>query len=374
MHKNIVLLFVLLSICFDAHTQRRRGAPSPPSKSLLSETSLAGLKFRNLGPALTSGRISDIAVVPGNTKEYYVATSSGGVWKTTNSGVIFNPLFDSQASYSIGCVTIDPNNSNVIWVGTGENNNQRVVGYGDGVYKSSDGGSTWENMGLKDSQHIGRIVVNPENSDIVYVAAMGPLWNAGGERGVYKTNDGGETWEAVLTVDEHTGFTEVLMDPRNPNVLYATAHQRRRHVFTYIGGGPGSGVYKTTDAGKSWAKIHKGLPEVDLGRIGMAISPADPEVIYAIVEAAEGKGGFYRSTNRGASWERRSNYTTTGLYYQEIFADPVDPDKVYAMNTFQRVSSDGGKTFDYAGEDYKHVDNHHLWIDPADPEHQLSGQ
>ena len=293
MYKYISLCLVLSFLIIESYAQRRRGVSgSAIEKSLLEETSLNGLKFRNLGPALTSGRISDIAVVPGNTKEYYVATSSGGVWKTTNAGVIFEPLFDSQNSYSIGCVTIDPNNPNVVWVGTGENNNQRVVGYGDGVYKSVDGGASWKNMGLESSEHIGRIVVNPDDSDIVYVAAMGPLWNEGGERGVYKTTDGGKNWKAVLTVDEHTGFTEVVMDPRDPQVLYATAHQRRRHVYTYIGGGPGSGVYKTTDGGDTWEKIHKGLPDVDLGRIGLAISPADPEIIYAIVEAAMGKGGF----------------------------------------------------------------------------------
>lgn len=373
MQKLITLLILMTLLAVDSLAQRKKSTATATNKSILEETSLEGLKFRNLGPALTSGRIADIAVDPNNTKVYYVATASGGVWKTTNAGVLFTPLFDSQGSYSIGCVTIDPNNPNVIWVGTGENNNQRVVGYGDGVYKSIDGGSSWENVGLKNSEHIGEIVVHPENSDIVYVAAIGPLWKEGGERGVYKTTDGGKTWAEILTVDEHTGINELAMDPRDPEIIYATAHQRRRHVFTYIGGGPGSGMYKTTDAGANWEKINKGLPEVDMGRIGIDISPANPEIIYAIVEAVQGKGGFYRSTNRGASWEERGKYTTSGNYYQEIIADPINPDKVYAMNNWQRVSTDGGKTFAYAGEDFKHIDNHALWINPSDTDHQLSG-
>lgn len=339
----------------------------------LDALSLGGLKFRNIGPALTSGRISDFAVNPDDPREYYVATSSGGVWKTVNAGVTYTPIFDGQGSYSIGCVTMDPNNRHVIWVGTGENNNQRSVAYGDGVYKSTDGGGSWKNMGLKESEHIGKILVDPRNSDVVYVAAIGPLWSKGGDRGLYKTTDGGENWEKILEIDEHTGINDLVMDPRNPDVIYAAAHQRRRHVFTYIGGGPGSGLYKTTDGGKNWEKINKGLPTVDMGRIGLAMSPADPEVIYAIVEAAQDKGGFYRSTNRGAGWERRSGHITSGNYYQEIIADPKDPDVVYSMDTWFHVSTDGGKSFSVVGEDTKHVDNHAMWIDPENTEHWLLG-
>jgi len=348
-------------------------AQKKETKQPLDSINIDGLKWRSIGPSLTSGRISDIAVNPNNPFEYYVAASAGGVWKTVNSGITYTPIFDKEGSYSIGCVSIDPNNSNVVWVGTGENNNQRSVNYGDGVYKSLDGGTTWKNMGLKTSEHIGKIIVNPENSKIVYVAAIGPLWSKGGERGLYKTKDGGETWEAVLTVDEHTGVNDVVMDPRNPDVLYASTFQRRRHVFTYVGGGPGSGMYKSIDGGTHWVKINKGLPETEIGRIGLAISPANPEIIYAIVEAAEGKGGFFASTNRGVSWEKRGNQVTSGNYYQEIIADPIDENTVYSMDTWMAVSHDGGKTFNKVGEVSKHVDNHCMWINPKNNKQWLVG-
>ncbi len=369
--KKLITLFLISCISFVSFSQKRNKTTS--QKSILEKTSLSGLKFRSIGPALTSGRIADIAVNPKKNSEYYVATASGGVWKTNNSGNTFQPIFDSQGSYSIGCVTMDPNNHNIIWVGTGENNNQRSVAYGDGVYKSEDGGSSWAHMGLKNSEHIGNIIVDPRNSNIVYVAVIGPLWSKGGDRGLYKSEDGGKTWANILNIDDHTGINEVHMDPRNPDILYAASHQRRRHVFTYLGGGPGSGLHKSEDGGKTWVKINKGLPSVDLGRIGLAISPANPENIYAIVEAALGKGGFYISTNRGASWKKRSGFSTSGNYYQEIIADPVNPDKVYAMDTWMKITTDGGKTFRNVGEDYKHVDNHTMWIDPTDTNHLLNG-
>lgn len=337
------------------------------------ETAWNNLSFRSIGPAFTSGRISDFAVNPDNHSEFYVAVSSGGVWKTTNGGVNLEPVFDNEGSYSIGCVTMDPNNHNVVWVGTGENNNQRSVAYGDGIYKSIDGGKSWKNMGLENSEHIGMIAIDPRDSDVVYVAATGPLWSAGGDRGLYKTTDGGESWENILEISEHTGIHEVHMDPRDPDILYAAAHQRRRHVFTYISGGPESAIYKSTDAGASWRKIMKGMPSGDLGRIGLDISPANPDIVYAIVEAQEDKGGFYRSSDRGESWERRSDYVTSGNYYQEIIADPVDVDLVYTMDTFGGVTEDGGKSFENLGERNKHIDNHALWIDPTDPSHLLNG-
>lgn len=339
----------------------------------LDSINVDGLKWRSIGPSITSGRISDFAVNPNNPFEYYVAASGGGVWKTINAGVEYVSVFDNEGSYSIGCVTIDPNNTNVVWVGSGENNNQRSVNYGDGVYKSIDGGKSWKNMGLKTSEHIGKIIVDPNNSDIVYVAAIGPLWSKGGERGLYKTTDGGETWNAVLTVDEHTGVNDVIMDPRDSNVLYASTLQRRRHVYTYVGGGPGSGMYKSVDGGATWDKINKGLPNVELGRIGLALSPANPDIIYAIVEAADGKGGFFSTKNRGASWEKQSDHVTSGNYYQEIIADPIDENTVYSMDTWMTVSHDGGKTFNNVGEDFKHVDNHCMWIDPNNTKHWLVG-
>ena len=342
-------------------------------KASSNEVDLSGLKWRNIGPAITSGRISDFAVNPDNPFEYYVAVASGGVWKTVNNGVTYEPLFDNEDSYSIGCITMDPNNPNVIWVGTGENNGQRSVAYGDGVYKSEDGGASWKNMGLKKSEHIGNIIVHPDNSDVVYVAAIGPLWSKGGERGLYKTTDGGENWKKILKTDEHTGVNEVHMDPRNPQVLYASTYQRRRHVFTYVSSGPGSGLQRSTDGGETWTKIQKGLPRTELGRIGLSISPADPEIIYAIVEAANGKGGFFKSTNRGASWKKQSSYSTSGNYYQEIIADPIDPHTVYAMDTWMQVTHNGGKSFQNVGEDTKHVDNHCIWINPKNNAHLLVG-
>ncbi|MGB5699227.1 WD40/YVTN/BNR-like repeat-containing protein, partial [Muriicola sp.] len=354
---SIVVLSLLLSFSSVCDAQKK-SKKNNTTKSPLDDINLSGLKWRNVGPALTSGRISDFAFNPNNPFEYYVATSSGGVWKTINSGVTYEPIFDSQGSYSIGCVTMDPNNSNVIWVGTGENNNQRSVAYGDGVYKSIDGGKSWKHMGLKNSEHIVKIIVHPGNSDIVYVAAIGPLWSKGGERGLYMTEDGGETWDSIINVDEHTGVNDVVMDPRDSNVLYASTLQRRRHVFTYVGGGPGSAIHKSVDGGKTWSKINNGLPSEQLGRIGLAISPANPEIIYAIVEAANGKGGFFASTNRGASWEKRSSHVTSGNYYQEIIADPVDEQTVYSMDTWMSVTRDGGKNFNMVGEDTKHVDNH----------------
>ena len=370
MKKSTFLSFIALLLCLQTiHSQKTK----KEDKQALDTIKISGLKWRSIGPSLTSGRISDIAVNPNNPFEYYVASSAGGVWKTINSGIEYTPVFDGEGSFSIGCVTIDPNNTNVVWVGSGENNNQRSVNYGDGVYKSTDGGASWTNMGLKTSEHIGRIVVHPDNSDVVYVAAIGPLWSKGGERGLYKTTDGGKTWKAVLTVDEHTGVNDVVMDPRYPEVLYASTFQRRRHVYTYVGGGPGSGLHKSTDGGETWTKIQNGLPTTELGRIGLAISPANPEFIYAIVEAADGKGGFFKSTNRGSSWEKMGDHSTSGNYYQEIIADPIDENTVYSMDTWMSVTKNGGKSFDIVGEDYKHIDNHCMWIDPNNNKHWLVG-
>lgn len=369
----IMLLAVIAMPLTYAQRKTKKNAAETTSADPLSSASLNNFKFRSIGPALTSGRISDLAVNPDNHKEFYVAAAAGGVWKTSNGGVTFNPIFDRQGSYSIGCLAMDPNNHNVIWVGTGENNNQRSVSYGDGLYKSIDGGDSWDKVGLEKSEHIGMVTIDPRNSDVVYVAAYGPLWSAGGDRGIYKTTDGGKSWELILEVGEHTGFNEIHMDPRNPDVLYATSHQRRRRQWTYLGGGPESGIYKSTNAGQTWNKINKGLPSGDKGRIGMAISPVNPEKIYAVVEAQRGQGGFYRSMNRGASWEKMSDAVSSGNYYQELVADPVNEDRVYIMNTFTLVTDDGGKTFRNRGEKSKHYDNHCLWIDPQDNNHCIEG-
>jgi photosystem II stability/assembly factor-like uncharacterized protein len=271
-------------------------------------------------------------------------------------------------------VTIDPNNPLTVWVGSGENNSQRSVSYGDGVYKSVDSGKTWKNVGLKNSEHIAKIVVDPRDSDAVYVASQGPLWSAGGDRGLYKTSDGGKTWDLILEIDGHTGVTDLVYDPRDPDILYAAAYQRGRRVWTLIDGGPGSAIYKSTDAGKTWNKLKSGLPRDDMGRIGLAISPANPDVLYAIIEAANGSGGFFRSLDRGENWEKRSGYVSgSPQYYQEIVCDPKEVGRVYSLDTYIQVTEDGGKTFSRLGERYKHVDNHSLWIDPDYTSYLLAG-
>jgi photosystem II stability/assembly factor-like uncharacterized protein len=343
-------------------------------KELWSSSTFDGLKLREIGPALTSGRIVDVAVDPRDKNTWYVAVASGGVWKTTTAGVSFEPIFDGEGSYSIGTITVDPNDPLVIWVGSGENNSQRSVGYGDGVYKSVDGGASWTNVGLKNSEHIGKILVDPRDSRTVYVAAQGPLWNAGGDRGLYKTTDGGKTWKPVLTISENTGVSDIAFDPRDPDVIYATAYQRRRHVWTLINGGPESAIYKSRDGGASWEKLANGLPKEDMGRIGIAVSPVDPDVVYAIVEAARGAGGFFRSRDGGGNWQKMSAYVSSSpQYYQEIYADLENVDRVYSMDVFLQVTENGGKDFENLGERYKHVDNHSLWIDPDNTRHLLVG-
>lgn len=369
-----MLLFYFLVGMASAFAQKKNATNEENEKSKLSAKIVSGLKLRSIGPALMSGRIGDIAVDPVKKSTWYVAACSGNLWKTTNAGTTWEPIFDKYGSYSIGCVAVDPHNRFVVWVGTGENNSQRSVGYGDGVYKSLDGGKSFKNVGLKKSEHIGKILIDPRNSEVVYVAAQGPLWASGGDRGLYKTTNGGKSWDKILDISENTGVSEVHFDPRNPDVLYAVAYQRRRHVWTLINGGPESGVYKSTDAGKSWRKINKGLPGVDKGRIGLAISPIKPDVVYAIVEAAEGKGGFFRSLDGGENWKKMSNYVSgSPQYYQEIFADPHVYGRIYSLDTYMMVSEDDGKTFNRLGEKWKHVDNHALYIDPEDPEHLIIG-
>jgi photosystem II stability/assembly factor-like uncharacterized protein len=337
-------------------------------------TLASGLSARNLGGAFMSGRIVEIAVDPADKATWYLAAASGGVWKTENAGVTWRPIFDRYGSYSIGTVAVDPNNRFTVWVGTGENNSQRSVGYGDGLYKSVNGGRSFEKVGLETSEHIARIIIDPRDSDRVFVAAQGPLWSSGGERGVYRTTDGGQTWIQVLEIDEHTGVSDLVYDPRDPDVMYASSYQRRRHVWTLINGGPGSGVWKTTDGGDSWRKIESGLPSGDKGRIGLAIAPSAPDILYAVVELPGGEGGFYRSMNQGESWERRSGYVAgSPQYYNEIYVDLHNPGLIYSLDTYMMVSRDGGASFSRLGEDDKHVDNHAIWIDPDDRDHLLIG-
>lgn len=367
-----LLLLILLPLCLLAQ-KKGKVAPEKPDYGAFTSSTLSGLRFRSIGPAVTSGRIADFAVNPHNHNEYYVATASGGVWKTTDHGITYNPIFDGQGSYSIGCVRLDPSNPAVVWVGTGENNNQRSVAYGDGVYMSPDGGKSWQHKGLKQSEHIANIIIHPKNPSTVFVAAYGPVWSSGGDRGVYKSTDGGATWTCVKSVSDYTGCNDLVMDPRNPDVLYAAFHQRMRKVFTYIGGGPETALFKSTDGGTTWNKLEGGLPSGDLGRIGLAISPVNPDVLFAVVEANDDKGGVYRSTDQGASWEKRGGTFTSGNYYQEVTCDPKNVDRIYITDTYYQISDDGGKTTRNLGELNKHIDNHAIWIDPNNTDHLLVG-
>ena len=350
----------------------RPAADTTPRGPFTTEA-FGGLRARNVGPAMTSGRIGALDVHPNNPAIIYVGASSGNLWKTVNGGATWQPIMDREGAYAIGWITIDKRNPNIVWVGTGENNSQRSVAYGDGVYKSEDNGRSWKNVGLKQSEHIGKIVVDPTNSDIVYVAAQGPLWSAGGDRGLYKTTDGGKTWEQVLKFSEHPGVSDVEVDPRNPNVVIATSHQRRRHFFTLINGGPESAIHRSTDGGKTWAKVNTGLPGEELGRIGIAISPVNPNIVYANVEAANRKGGVYRSNDNGVTWEKRSDYNQGSMYYGQIWADPVDAERIYIPDVYTQVSDDGGRTLRQLGQRSMHVDNHIMWVDPKNTDHILMG-
>jgi len=366
-------LLILLMLFAVPAMAAKKDKKEKKDASPIEKTSFSGLKWRSIGPAFTSGRIADFAVNPENNSEYYVGVASGHIWKTENNGITWQPVFDNYGTYSIGALAMDPNNSNVVWAGTGENNHQRALGYGNGVYKTLDGGKTWKNMGLKDSRQIGMIAIDPRNSNVVYVAAEGSAWGPGGDRGLYKTTDGGKTWKKILEISENTGVNNVVFDPTNPDVIYATSEQRRRRNFTKIGGGPESGLYKSTDAGASWDKLTNGLPKGDIGGMGIAVSPVDHNVVYLIIEAQDKQGGFFRSTDRGASFSKMSSYSSSGQYYNEIYADPVDVDKVYSMETFSRYTLDGGKTWNGIGNNARHVDDHAFWIDPKDTKHFMIG-
>jgi photosystem II stability/assembly factor-like uncharacterized protein len=361
-----------MSVTSAVSAQDAGGEDSP---RITSET-FKGIEWRGIGPALMSGRIADIAIDPADQSTWYVAVGSGNLWKTENAGTTWEPVFDDQASYSIGCVTIDPSHPEVVWIGTGENVGGRHVGYGDGVYRSRDDGASWERVGLEESEHIAKIVVDPRDSDVVYVAAQGPLWSAGGERGLYKTIDGGTTWQQILGGGEYTGVTDLVMDPRDPDVLFAATHQRSRTVAALINGGPESGIHKSSDGGATWRELEKGLPEEDMGRIGMAISPQRPNVLYATIELAHRKGGFWRSEDGGESWEKTSDRMAGGTgphYYQEIFASPHVFDRIYQMDVRLHTSSDGGRTWTVIQGEHRHVDNHALAFDVNDPDYLLVG-
>jgi photosystem II stability/assembly factor-like uncharacterized protein len=344
--------------------------------SKITAENFNGLEFRSLGPALTSGRIADIAIHPENENVWYVAVGSGGVWKTTNSGTTWKPIFDKQTAYSIGSITIDPNNTHTIWVGTGENVGGRHVAFGDGVYVSHDDGMTWKNMGLKNSEHISKIIVHPQDSNILWVASQGPLWAKGGERGIYKSTDGGNIWKRTLGDSEWIGATDIVIDPKNPDIIYAATWQRQRTVAAYLGGGPGSGIHKSIDGGETWKKLTNGIPKSNLGKIGLAISPFNSDVIYAAIELDRKKGGVFISSNQGASWSKQSDAVSGGTgphYYQELYASPHQKGKLYLMSNTVQVSDDHGKNFSFMNEKKKHVDSHAMAFKSSDPNYVLFG-
>ena len=372
-HRTLLSLLLTLAYCLVF-----------PALALAEETAAnekkpdpyAGLKWRNIGPAFMSGRIADIDWDPNDNSVWYVGVGSGGVWKTINAGVTWTPVFDKQTSYSIGNVTVDPSNPHRIWVGTGEDVGGRHVGFGDGIYRSDDAGKTWVKKGLENSQHISTILVHPEDSNTVWVAVQGPLWTKGGDRGFFMTTDGGETWEKTLGGGEWTGVTDIKMDPRNPDVLYAATWQHHRTVAAYMGGGPESGIHKSTDGGRTWAQLKTGLPEGNKGKIGLAISPQNPDVIYAAIELNRREGGVWRSDNRGGSWVKGADAVGGGTgphYYQEIFASPHQFDRLYLVGPTVQKSEDGGKTFSPMAHPNQHGDMHAIVFHPTDPDYIMMG-
>ena len=381
--KRLLLLmfafFLLLPI--DANSQRKRNQKQNINTE---KVSLNAFKFRNIGPAFLSGRISDIAIHPENENTWYITAGSGGVWMTDNAGTTWNPIFDNETSYSVGAIAIDTSNTNIIWVGTGENVGGRHVAYGDGIYRSSDGGKSWTNMGLKKSEHISKIIIHPSNSEIVWVAVQGPLWSSGGERGLYKTVDGGKNWRKTLGNSEWTGVTDIMIDPRNPDLIYAATWDRHRTVAAYMGGGPGSGIHKSEDGGETWKELTNGIPKSNLGKIGIAISYQKPDVIYAAIEEDRTKGGVYRSSDKGESWTKMSNTVSGGTgphYYQELYTSPHEFDRLYLMNVHILTSKDGGKNFEqltnernfYYYFDKKHSDHHAMAFKNSDPDYLMVG-
>jgi photosystem II stability/assembly factor-like uncharacterized protein len=360
----------------DFHGSVRADNTLPPDSILVRS-----LAFRSIGPAVMSGRIVDLAVTD-NAKSprgrigsvIYAATATGGVWKSTNAGVTWAPVFDSVRTGSVGAVAVAPSNSDVVWVGTGESNNMRSSSWGTGVYKSTDGGRTWSSAMLPKSQHIGKIVIDPRDPNVVYVAALGPLWASGGERGLYKTTDGGKTWTNTKEISKYTGFGDLVMDPANPDVLYAASEMRERREYGFLPAGPEGAIYKTVDAGKTWTQLKGGLPTADIGRVGMSVCRSRPSIVYAMVHAKPPANGLYRSDDAGASWRLVNDQNGTAWYYSQVKCDPTDPDHVITLNANSRESHDGGKTFQaFAAGNGIHTDHHVLWINEDNPEQMILG-
>ena len=377
MKAKFLLGWLLVVVAFGAQADEEK-------KPGFNEATFNGLELRGVGPAFMSGRIADIVIDDTNPSTWYVGVGSGGVWKTENAGTTWTPVFDNEGSYSIGCITIDPNDPNTVWVGTGENVSGRHVGYGDGVYRSRDGGKHWENLGLSKSEHVGMIRIDPRDSNTIFVAAQGPLWSGGGDRGLFKSTDGGATWRKVLgdghgnkpDDDRYTGVNEVHMDPRNPDVMYAVTWQRLRNVAVVLDGGPATGIHKSVDGGETWRELTEGLPEGNLGKIGLAISPQDPDVIYATIEEANRTGGFWRSQDGGETWEKTNEYLSSATgphYYQELFASPHYEGHVYQMDAMLHMTMDAGDTFIPLPHETKHGDHHALAFRADDPDYLLIG-
>ncbi len=330
------------------------------------------LKWRQIGPAAFGGRIDDVEAVVGEPHIIFIASASGGIFKSEDNGTTWRPVFDKEGtSLSIGDIAITPTDPNIVWAGTGEPNNRQSSSWGDGVYKSIDGGETWVPMGLNETHHIGRIAINPRNPDVVFVAALGHLWGPNAERGLFRTKDGGQTWEKILYVNEHTGAVDVAIED-NGRIVYAALYQRRRRAWGFIGGGPYSGLYRSLDGGDTWQKLIKGLPTGNTGRIGIDISKSHPNIVYAIIENKE--GGVFKSEDRGDTWTRMNELNPRPMYYSQIRIDPTNPYKIWVLGTSLYVSKDGGKTFSRENTgDRIHVDHHALWIDPDNTDHLLLG-
>jgi photosystem II stability/assembly factor-like uncharacterized protein len=349
--------------------------PAAPAQELrLTSEDVENLELRSLGPALVSGRISDVAVDPRNRSVWYVGVSSGNVWKTENRGTTWTPIFDDYGSYSIGAVTVDSLHPDVVWVGTGENASQRSAGYGDGIYKSTDGGESFQRVGLEASEHIGDILVDPRNSDVVFAASQGPLWASGGDRGLFRTTDGGGSWDRVLHVSDDTGIADIVFDATNPDVIYAASYQRRRHVGLLVAGGPEGKIFRSDDGGTSWKEIMVGIPQVDLGRIALEVSPHEAGVVYALVAAQGEESGFFRSSDYGETWTKQSDYIVVDpQYYGELFADPHQPGRICAVDVNIHCTEDEGVTFERLRAQGVHVDHHEIVFDPFDPDYMLIG-